>query len=398
MAFFFNRGRTRQPSEVARTTKELILKLLDKQPKVPTPMTARIQSLTKPQAEEELVKQLGHMKVIVQGTQEVNTSPEQVHALVQATLQEDLLLELVQLIHKLPFEARKDTQSIFSHFLRFRPNNYAPDKDPPVISYIVHHRPEILIELCRGYNQSQSAMPCGVILREALKFDVVAAVVLYDQSHPGEPAVRLSDLKPNLPQTGEGVFWNFFDWIDKSNFEVSADAFTTFREVLTRHKNLVTAYLATNFDLFFGRFNSTLIQSDSYVTKRQSIKLLGEILLDRANYNVMMAYVESGENLKLCMKLLRDDRKMVQYEGFHVFKVFVANPNKSVAVQRILINNRDRLLRFLPKFLEDRTDDDQFTDEKSFLVRQIELLPKEPVEQSKSTRNVHPGVNTATVA
>lgn len=57
------------------------------------------------------------------------------------------------------------------------------------------------------------------------------------------------------------------------------------------------------------------------MTKRQSIKLLGELLLDRANYNVMMAYVESGENLKLCMKLLRDDRKMVQYEGFHVFKV-----------------------------------------------------------------------------
>lgn len=61
-------------------------------------------------------------------------------------------------------------------------------------------------------------------------------------------------------------------------------------------------------------------------------------------------------------------------------QVFVANPNKSVAVQRILINNRDRLLKFLPKFLEDRTEDDQFTDEKSFLVRQIELLPKEPIE------------------
>lgn len=181
---------------------------------------------------------------------------------------------------------------------------------------------------------------------------------------------------------------------------------------MTRHKNLVTAYLATNYDLFFGQFNDVLVQSDSYVTKRQSIKLLGEILLDRANYNVMMAYVESGDNLKLCMKLLRDDRKMVQYEGFHVFKVccpcrssgdactdkaqvFVANPNKSVAVQRILINNRDRLLRFLPKFLEDRTDDDQFTDEKSFLVRQIELLPKEPVERSRPARETQSGVNTA---
>ena len=59
-------------------------------------------------------------------------------------------------------------------------------------------------------------------------------------------------------------------------------------------------------------------------------------------------------------------------------QVFVANPNKSLAVQRILINNRERLLRFLPTFLADRTGDDQFTDEKSFLIRQIELLPQTP--------------------
>ena len=97
------------------------------------------------------------------------------------------------------------------------------------------------------------------------------------------------------------------------------------------------------------------------------------------------------------MKLLRDDRRMINYEGFHVFKVrlsgqcsiemlanmvwqvFVANPNKSVAVQRILISNRDKLLRFLPTFLEDRTEDDQFIDEKSFLIRQIEQLPPAPI-------------------
>ena len=152
------------------------------------------------------------------------------------------------------------------------------------------------------------------------------------------------------------------------------------QEILTKHKPLVAQYLTINFELFFNRYNNILIQSQSYVTKRQSIKLLGEILLDRANYNVMTTYVDRGEHLKLCMNLLKDDRKMVQYEGFHVFKVFVANPNKSIAVQRILINNRDRLLKFLPKFLEDRTDDDQFTDEKSFLVRQIQLLPPEPVD------------------
>lgn len=80
-------------------------------------------------------------------------------------------------------------------------------------------------------------------------------------------------------------------------------------------------YLYINFDLFFQRYNNVLVQSGSYVTKRQSIKLLGELLLQRANYNIMTEYVDRGEHLKLCMNLLKDDRKMVQYEGFHVFKV-----------------------------------------------------------------------------
>ncbi|KAK5003673.1 Hym1p, partial [Cryomyces antarcticus] len=156
-------------------------------------------------------------------------------------------------------------------------------------------------------------------------------------------------------------------------------SFTTFREILTRHKQLVSTYLFHNFDAFFNNYNEVLMLSESYVTKRQSIKLLGEILLDRANYKVMTKYVESGSNLKIIMNLLRDERKMINYEGFHVFKVFVANPHKSVAVQRILINNRAALLKFLPTFLEDRTEDDQFNDEKTFLIRQIDMLPPAPV-------------------
>jgi len=93
------------------------------------------------------------------------------------------------------------------------------------------------------------------------------------------------------------------------------------QELLTRHKQIIATYLQTNFDLFFEKYNSMFVQSESYVVKRQSIKLLGELLLDRANYSVMTAYVDLGEHLKITMKLLLDDRKMINYEGFHVFKV-----------------------------------------------------------------------------
>lgn len=157
------------------------------------------------------------------------------HQLVHCIIQEDILFELVKSIRLLPFEARKDAQIIFSHILRWKPANTSSQQssgsssDPSAISYLVLQRPEIIVELCRGYEYPQSAMPCGTILRQALQYDTIAAVILYDESRPGEKAVQLKDVDVSRKQTGKGLFWNFFTWINKSSFEVSADAFTTFR-------------------------------------------------------------------------------------------------------------------------------------------------------------------------
>ncbi|KAL8871625.1 MAG: hypothetical protein Q9174_002585 [Haloplaca sp. 1 TL-2023] len=254
---------------------------------------------------------------------ETESSPEQVAHLVNSMMQEDVLYLLARCIRLLPFESRKDCQSIFSYVFRFKPaNNVSPE--PPAMAYTIQQRPEVIVELCRGYGYKESAMPCGVVLREILKqYEDVASIILHDESNEDQRAISIDEIDPREApvQTGEGVFWHFFTWIENGAFEVSTDAFTTFRELLTRHKQLLALYLEKNFDLFFNRYNTVLVQSKSYVTKRQSIKLLGELLLDRANYNIMTAYVESGDHLKICMTLLKDDRKMVQYEGFHVFKV-----------------------------------------------------------------------------
>ena len=159
---------------------------------------------------------------------EAECSPEQVGQLVTCVVQEDLLYQLARSIRLLPFEARKDAQIIFSHILRFKPAN-SPNPDPAAISYLVLQRPEVIIELCRGYDDPKSAMPCGTILRQALVHDTIAAVILYDESRPGERAVQLKNVDVSKKQSAEGVFWKFFQWINKGSFEVSADAFTTFR-------------------------------------------------------------------------------------------------------------------------------------------------------------------------
>ena len=77
------------------------------------------------------------------------------------------------------------------------------------------------------------------------------------------------------------------------------------------------------FGLKMKYFNSytTLMLSNNYVTKRQSLKLLGEILLDRANFNIMTRYIAQESNLKMMMNMLRDKSKNIQFEAFHVFKV-----------------------------------------------------------------------------
>jgi calcium binding protein 39 len=150
-----------------------------------------------------------------------------VQQLVQCIIQEDLLLDLARSIRKLPFEARKDAQIIFSHILRWKPTNGRASES--AISYLVSKRPEIIVELCRGYEYPESALPCGTILRQAIMQDSITAVILYDESKPGERAVQIMEVEARRKETCQGLFWNFFDWINKGSFEVSADAFNTFR-------------------------------------------------------------------------------------------------------------------------------------------------------------------------
>ena len=88
----------------------------------------------------------------------------------------------------------------------------------------------------------------------------------------------------------------------------------------------------------------------------------------------MTRYISNAENLKLMMNLLRDKSRNIQFEAFHVFKVFVANPNKTRPILDILLKNQEKLITFLSNFHNDRTDDEQFNDEKAFLIKQIQGL------------------------
>jgi calcium binding protein 39 len=161
--------------------------------------------------------------------------------------------------------------------------------------------------------------------------------------------------------------------------------------MLTKHKVLCAKFLETHFDDFCKKYN-VLLQSRNYVTKRQSLKLLGELLLNRSNFAIMMKYINSPENLKIMMNLLRGTTKAIQFEAFHVFKIFVANPKKSAGVIEILSRNKKKLIEFLQKFQKNDKEnaDEQFNEEKNTLLATLNQLedlsePSAPASSSSSS-------------
>ena len=65
-------------------------------------------------------------------------------------------------------------------------------------------------------------------------------------------------------------------------------------------------------------------------------------------------------------------QESIRFEAFHVFKVFVANPEKPQAIIDILANpiSKPKLIDFLTNFQNEK-DDDQFVEEKVLLVDTI---------------------------
>jgi len=97
----------------------------------------------------------------------------------------------------------------------------------------------------------------------------------------------------------------------------------------------------------------------------------------RDNFRIMMRYISSRDNLIGMMELLRDTKPNIQYEAFHVFKVFVANPRKSEEVVKILSLNKDKLVKYLEGFHKEREGEGQFKEEKELVIQTLKGMGKE---------------------
>ncbi|KDN40050.1 hypothetical protein RSAG8_08371, partial [Rhizoctonia solani AG-8 WAC10335] len=314
----FFKAKQRTPSEIVRGLRDAINKLDVGPPG----------SETRRKASEDVTKGLQQVKGLLHG--DGDPGPELVAQLATEAYAADLLPALVKSCAKFDFEARKDAAQVFSLLLRRQIGSRSP-----TVEYIVT-REIIVFDALKGYEIEEVALSTGLILKEMLKHEPIANMCHTTLLRP--PMVA-EYLEANYDRVGLFYFFVIF---------------------INPYYQFFTMY-------------TTLLLSTNYVTKRQSLKLLGEILLDRVNFNVMTRYIGIEANLKMMMNLLRDKSRNIQFEAFHVFKVFVANPKKPPQIEVILRRNKDKLLVFLRDFHNDK-EDEQFSDEKQFLISQIQAL------------------------
>ena len=309
-----------------------------------------------------------------------------------------LIPELINNLQLLPFESRKHVAAIFNYLLVCGFEGKDRGIYIPVMKkfrdYIIMNFEAIVLPIVSGHDVS-SASPSSTTTDVAL--------------HCGSmyrSCFRHANLYGQLVVTTRRVQQFVFPFLDKytllPNFDVSSDAMESLKLVMTagttsnsennsdatamipidtnsqeEMAELAATFLIRDYAAVWDqRFNLKLLSIEAnYMTKRIALQILSTVLLTRSNYAVMIKYVNSRTNLILVMKLLRDTSPHITLDAFHVFKVFVANPNKIPEVEKILRDNSPKLCAYLETLHCDReASDQQFSDEKKLIIATIRNL------------------------
>ncbi|KAI7744115.1 hypothetical protein M8C21_030365 [Ambrosia artemisiifolia] len=274
----------------------------------------------------ELRKLIHEVKIVLYGDDMSEPHEDACAKLTQEFFKEDILRLLITHLPYLDPGSRQDITHVLANLQRQRVQGHY------IAAEYLEQNTDILDLLIPGYDDPETAISYGAILRDCIRHQVVAKYIL-DSDH----------------------MKTFFTYQHDPNFDISSDAAATFK--------------------FFMEYNA-LLGSSNYITRRNAIKLLGAMLLDRSNTAVMVRYVSSLENMRILMNLLRDSNKSIQLDAFHVFKLFPANQNKPQDILNVLVANRSKLLRFFSEFTFEKADE-QFEADKAQVMNEIaNLVPK----------------------
>jgi hypothetical protein len=318
-----------------------------------------------------------------------------------------LIPELIYNLQLLPFESRKHVAAIFNYLLVCGFDGIDRDLYIPIMNkfrdYIALNFEAIITSIVvnRREDSSASSGDSGGGGGGSSNNNISATTdVILHFGSMYRSCFRHANLYGQLVVTTRRVERFVFPFIDRAllpNFDESSDAMESLKLVMTagatcndndstttidtssqqEMAELAASFLTRDYDAVWDqRFNPKLLSSEAnYMTKRIALQILSTVLLTRSNYNIMIRYVNSRTNLILVMKLLRDNSPHITLDAFHVFKVFVANPNKIPEVEKILKDNSQKLCTYLETLHYDKeASDQQFADEKRLIIATIRGL------------------------
>lgn len=300
----------------------------------------------------------------------------------------NLMNDLVQNLHQLPFEARKSIAAIFNYLLVCGMDGTDAQQFGSVSQafggYVFQNATVILNSLVKGHDCEAGSVDvtllCGAMLRSCLRHVPLYQYILAD------------------PQCETLVYPFLETCVHNPNFDVSSDALETVRVMLTGSasqndtgggevsseeeqyrqtvEGIASEFLNRKYDQIIDvRMNKCLNAQSNYMTRRMTLQLLSTILLNRSNYNVMIRYISSSQNLVIILCLLRDPSPHITLDAFQVFKIFVANPSKPPEVVKILYDNKVKLVKYLEGLHKERErSDEQFRGEKGLVIGTLEDL------------------------
>ena len=124
-------GRSKTPQELVKTLKELLLQLERGEKKYE-------------KVSEDLTKCLSGIKNILYGTNDQDPQTEVIAQLAQEIYNANLIRIMIENIHRVDFEGKKDIASIFNNLLRRQIGNRSPTVDH------IASKPDILYRLING--------------------------------------------------------------------------------------------------------------------------------------------------------------------------------------------------------------------------------------------------------
>nr|ADK92876.1 Mo25-like protein [Hypericum perforatum] len=298
----------------------------------------------------ELSKLILEMRTVLFGNGQSEPSPDACSQLTQEFFTSDTLRLLIACVPKLELGvhdgllARINATHVIANLQRQRVSGRL------IASEYLEKNLDIMDILLPSYEEGDLALTYGAISRECLRHQVVARYVLNNENHVKKA----------------------FGYIQLPNFDIASDAQATFRELMTRHKSTVVEFVSENYD---WEYNTQLLESPNYLTRRYAVKLLADMLLDRSNSRVMVRYVSSLDNLRILMNLFRVLFSIVlsHTRQFVSYILFVANQNKPPEVVSILVKNKNKLLGFLDGLTTEK-EDEQFEADKLQVINEISSL------------------------